>query len=71
MKCLHKVFVRGSGLCRDGLTCEKCGYSKYPECFGFWSRVKFYLGISKIRELNPGELFHSDGVYQKPVGAKI
>jgi hypothetical protein len=62
-QCDHRVWVDGAGLMGDALTCENCGYSKYPEAFSWWSRLKFYLGYYKIRQLKQRELFHRDGVY--------
>jgi hypothetical protein len=35
---IHK-FVDGFGAMGDALTCVKCGYSKYPEVLGVFSRL--------------------------------
>lgn len=66
--CSHRVLVEGSGLGGDGLTCEKCGYSKYPEALSWLTSLRIWLGWTVVRKLKPGERFYSNGVY-KPVKA--
>jgi hypothetical protein len=54
--CFHK-FVRGSGIMADGLTCEKCGYSKYPELIVF---LLLYELLGRVRDLKEGESFYNE-----------
>lgn len=62
-KCDHPVLVDGAGPFYNDLVCESCGHRINWEARLQLGR-KLEAG-KRIRQIEEGEMFHSDGVYKK------